>query len=687
MGHVRDLPRKEMGVDVANSFTPTYVKVPGRESTLREIKKASKNAIAVYLATDPDREGEAISWHIVEATELGVGSVPLKRVVFHEITAAAVQRAFNDPRDIDMQLVNAQQARRVLDRIVGYRLSPVLWAKIKRGLSAGRVQSVALRLIVDRELAIEAFNPVEYWVVSALLTPQGKKSPTFKAILHAIDGVKGKPKVNTEQKANEITSDIKSARFVIDRINRKEVKTRPQPPFVTSSLQQEAARRLRFGAQRTMQIAQQLYEGIQLGSGDPVGLITYMRTDSTTLSAVSLTEANRFIKERFGHEYGEKPRTYKTRSRNAQEAHEAIRPTEIARTPESISSLLTTDQHRLYQLIWNRMVASQMADSLADSTSIDITATAIPSKRQYVLRATGWSPKFDGFRRLYTEGRDDDSDDAETQKDLPRMSEGDQPELAKVGSEQKFTQPPARYSEAMLIRALEEKGIGRPSTYASIVSTIEKREYVEREARKFKPTRLGLAVTDLLVTNFPDIMDLNFTAGMESKLDSVADGAIEWAPMLGEFYEPFDTKINQAYDEARKVTWTELAEKSEESCEKCERPMVIASGRRGKFLACTGFPECRNSRTLRISTGAKCPQDSGDLLEKQGRTGRKFYGCENFPDCDFSMRRKPLEQPCPECDGLMVSIGRGNRCMSCEYHSKSKSAEQDRSVTSQAGSA
>jgi len=667
LGHVRDLPAREMGVDTEHGFQPTYVPVQGRESAVRDIRRAARDAGTIYLATDPDREGEAISWHLVELAGLNKGGKPLQRVVFHEITAPAIEEAFRHPRDIDMQLVNAQQARRVLDRIVGYRLSPVLWGKVRRGLSAGRVQSVALRLIVDREREIEAFKPEEYWVISARLAKEGDGQQTFKAWLREIEGKKGRVRVRNEGEAKSIAADLKKAAYAVSSVTTKTVRTRPQAPFTTSTLQQDAARRLRYSAQRTMRLAQALYEGVQLGAGEPVGLITYMRTDSTNLARSAIAEANAFIKDRFGPEYASRPRVYRTKSRSAQEAHEAIRPTSVLRTPESIARYLPADQLRLYELIWRRMVASQMKDAVADSTTADILATDTPSGTAYVLRATGSVPRFDGFLVLYREAREEDGRDGEEDRRLPPLARGEKTPLVGLDTEQRFTQPPLRYSEAMLIRTLEEKGIGRPSTYAAIVATIERREYVVRESRRFKPTRLGLAVTDLLADNFPDIMDPGFTADMESKLDAVASGEIDWVPMLDDFYGPFDSQVEQARQNAKKVPWLELAEPSTEVCEKCERPMVVAHGRRGRFLACSGFPECRNSRPLRESTGAKCPVDGGELLVKRGRRGRAFYGCANYPDCDFTTRYRPYKEPCPDCGGLLVAANRGARCTACEY--------------------
>ncbi len=664
MGHVRDLPKGKMGVDVERDFHPTYVQVRDRLSVIKDIRQAARGAKSVFLATDPDREGEAISWHIVEAAGLKGDRPALKRVVFHEITRPAISEAFREPRTINMQLVNAQQARRILDRIVGYRLSPVLWSKVRRGLSAGRVQSVALRLIVDREREIKAFKPVEYWAIGVDLSDGS--SPPFKAALQKVPGERGKARIPDRERAGTVTADLKDAGYRVTQVKTREVRQKPQPPFTTSTLQQEAARRLRFGAQRTMRVAQTLYEGIQLGDGDPVGLITYMRTDSVTVAAGALADANKFLKARYGPEYAGSPRTYRTRSRSAQEAHEAIRPTSISRTPQDIRSYLNRDQLRLYDLIWKRMAASQMNDGIDDSTTADISAAS--PNGEYVVRATGRVVKFEGFRIVYVEARDDD-EEGESQSRLPKLTNGQPLSLVKVNSEQKFTQPPPRFSEAMLIRSLEEKGIGRPSTYASIVGTIEQRDYVSREKNRFKPTQLGEVVSDLLTKNFPDIMDPGFTSGMETKLDEIAEGRIDWVPMLGEFYEPFDKQVEYAREHAERVDRSIFLEESDEVCEKCERPMVIRPGRYGKFLSCSGFPECRNSRPIIISTGVTCPEcGRGELLQKKNKKKRTFFGCSAYPDCDFLTGRKPLKTPCPECGGLLTAFSRNAaNCAKCKY--------------------
>jgi len=597
MGHVRDLPKATLGVDVENlTFEPSYVNVRGRATLIGEIKKAAKQADTVYLATDPDREGEAISWHLVEAADLGK-TAKLKRVVFHEITNAAVEKAFANPRQIDMDLVNAQQARRLLDRIVGYKLSPVLWSKVRRGLSAGRVQSVALRIIVDREREIEAFNPVEFWVITVdLETMSGTRKFTFNANLTAVPGQKGKPVVDNETTATAIKTDLNASSYTVAKVTRKEAKQRPKPPFTTSTLQQQAARSFRFSAQRTMRIAQDLYEGMAIGSGEPEGLITYMRTDSVNLAQNALEEAEQFIKSTYGNEYSTGPKKYKTRSKSAQEAHEAVRPTSAFNTPDKIAQFLSSEQLRLYTLIWKRTIASQMADAVVDNTGVDITAAA-PNGNEYTVRATGSVIKFDGFRKLYIETKDEDTED-EDSRQLPAMNEGDSLDKQTVNADQKFTQPPPRFTEANLIRFLEEQGIGRPSTYASIVGTIERRQYVDREKSRFKPTPLGTAVSDLLTEHFANIMDMGFTSGIEEKLDFVAEGKQDWVEMLKEFFGPFDKAVGETMEKAERVDRAKLVQESDEKCEGGDN-LVIRSGRYGKFLSCGKFPECRVSISTR----------------------------------------------------------------------------------------
>ncbi|MFP6679352.1 MAG: type I DNA topoisomerase [Dehalococcoidia bacterium] len=685
-GHMRGLASKGLNVDIDNDFEPTYSLERGSGVVLTEIKKKVRSAGTVYLATDPDREGEAIAWHLLE--ELGekvLSGKDVRRVVFHEITRSAVDEAFADYGVLDMDLVNAQQARRILDRLVGYKVSPVLWSRVRRGLSAGRVQSVALRLTVDREREIEAFNPVEYWSVLTRLAKTVDSSMKFRATLHAIDGKRGDAKsdrylVNNQEESAKLVGDLEASKYQVTKVVKRETKSRPAAPFTTSNLQQEAARRLRFGAERTMRTAQALYEGIQLGSGDPVGLITYMRTDSTNLSTTAVAEIGNFIKDRYGADYFGKARVYRTRSKNAQEAHEAIRATSVMRTPESIAAHLSADQRSLYDLIWKRMVASQMTDSISDATTVDIEASGGPSGTSYTLRATGSVLKFQGFRAVYVEAKDsnnesDDEDEnaSDTSRSLVPLDEGEMVQLDELKSEQKFTRPPARYSEAMLIRTLEENGIGRPSTFAGIVSTIEQRVYVERDGTRFKPTLLGIAVSDYLVQWFPNIMDTGFTASMEEKLDEVSRGDIEWIPMLHEFYGPFDEMCSEAKENSERVPRSKLEKPTGDMCPDCakegkENGLVIRIGRNGEFIGCSTFPECRYTANIRVETGVKCPETGGELLERKRRgRGRPFYGCEHYPDCEFSTSDRPLKEPCPECGGLLVARGRnGAKCVTKE---------------------
>ncbi len=660
MGHVRDLPSGNLGVDVENSFEPTYVDVEGREKVIRDIKKSAKKADKIYLATDPDREGEAISWHLLESA--GLTKKPVQRVVFHEITRNAVDEAFASPREIDMRLVNAQQARRILDRIVGYRLSPVLWSKIKRGLSAGRVQSVALRLIVDREREVEAFKPEEYWNIHAFLSSPTTPETKFRAALQAIEGKTGRVRVTNGEDAGKIVEDLKVGTFKVASVETKESKSRPAAPFITSTMQQEAARRLGMTAERAMRTAQALYEGIAVSGDDPTGLITYMRTDSTNLSDESLKETNEFIKQTYGAEFANKPRTYKTKSKSAQEAHEAIRPTSVARTPDSLKSQLNRDQHRLYDLIWKRMVASQMTDAISDATTADIAVSDTASGTGYVVRARGNVLKFAGFRTVYMEGKDNADEEDDASGELVPLTQDEVLTREDINSEQKFTQPPPRFTEAMLIRTLEELGIGRPSTFASIVATIERRDYVSRDNKRFLPSNLGITVSDFLTEHFPDIMDPSFTSGMEESLDAIARGETEWVPVLQKFFGPFDEKVTYTKENAERVDRNKLVTPTDEVCEKCERPMVIRDGRYGKFLSCSGFPECKNSKPIRILAEAPCPKDGGELLQRKSKKGRTFFGCSNYPECDFATSRTPLAAPCPVCDGMLVERGRAAQC-------------------------
>ncbi len=673
MGHVRDLPRRDMGVVVNDgSFMPTYKVLPEKRKVVSELARASREAKTVYLATDPDREGEAISWHLIKAAKIDEAKV--RRVVFHEITQRAVQEAFDNPRKLDQHLVDAQQARRILDRLVGYDLSPVLWRKVRSGLSAGRVQSVALRLIVDREREIEAFNSQEYWSIDAELAnrPQNGKEAAFKAELRGIKGQKGRLRIPNEQEARRITTDLEGAGYRVRSVLKKERRGRPAPPFITSTLQQEAWRKLRFTARRTMVVAQQLYEGIALGEQGSVGLITYMRTDSTNVSGEALREASSYIKERFGAEFAPgSPRLYRKKVKGAQEAHEAIRPTSISREPDSIKGYLRKEQYALYDLVWRRMLASQMPDALFDATTVEIDADCVRSDARYSFRAVGSVLKFPGFRKLYMEDIDDSTGArSDETAPLPELADGEPLDCLSLVPDQKFTQPPPRYTEATLVRAMEEKGIGRPSTYAPTIATVMDRDYVRKDRGRFVPSKLGTAVNGLLTAHFPDIIDVGFTARVEEELDEIASGQREWEPVLSEFYGPFTEAVKNAMENAERVPRDQIDEETDEVCEVCERPMVIKSGRFGKFLSCSGFPECRTSRPLVTRVGVECPECGGDLVERKGRGkgGKRFYGCSSYPKCTFSVNQRPIPQPCPECSRLLVASGRDTaRCTSCRY--------------------
>ena len=665
-GHVRDLPEDRLGVQIDTEFAPEYVLIKGKRTVIGDLKKAAQGVDSIYLATDPDREGEAISWHLKEAASWR--NIPVRRVVFHEITREAIQEAFRHDREIDMQLVNAQQARRILDRLVGYQLSPLLWRKVQRGLSAGRVQSVALRMVVERDREIEAFKPVEYWTLEATLQPtpaSGERASTFTARLHRLAEERKPLGLPDQDAAARVQRDLEGAGYAVSQVTRRETKRRPSAPFITSTLQQEAWRQLRLSASRTMSLAQQLYEGMPVGQEGNVGLITYMRTDSPQVAASAVEETRSYIRARFGPEYvPSSPRRYTARSKVAQEAHEAIRPTSTQRNPASVRAHLSRDHFRLYDLIWKRMVSSQMADTVLDSTQVEVEAKG-RSGQAYVFRATGSVVKFLGFRALYVEARDQEAEESDDQERVLPAVEKDQPlECLGLQAEQRFTEPPPHYTEASLIRGLEERGIGRPSTYAPIVSTLVDRQYATRERGILYATRLGQVVNEQLLEHFPNIMDLDFTAQLEERLDDVANGKQEWVPLLRDFYEPFTQALEKAHQEMPRVR---VEEPTDEVCEKCERPMVIKRGRFGPFLSCSGFPECRNSRPILQKTGAKCPQCGGDLVQRRGK-GRTFYGCSNYPECSFTVSRRPLEAPCPECNGLLVAAGRDRaQCTNCAY--------------------
>jgi DNA topoisomerase-1 len=681
-GHVRDLPKSKIGVDVEMDFEPSYVIMKDKRSLLTQIKKAGNEAKEVFLATDPDREGEAISWHLQNAAEWKDLATTPKRVVFHEITKEAVEEAFRNPREIDMQLVNAQQARRILDRLVGYQISPLLWRRVQRGTSAGRVQSVSLRMIVDREREIEAFVAVESWTIDNLLRKAGEDSidkNQFPALLHSVKGEKGQISIPKEENARAYEAELAKADYKVAEVRKRDVRQRPSAPFTTSTMQQEAGRKLRYTAQRTMSVAQQLYEGLSVGSGDQVGLITYMRTDSTQVASSALTEVREYIQERYGKDHlPAKAKVYTKASKGAQEAHEAVRPTSIRRDPASLKDYLSTDQLNLYTLIWSRMLASQMEDARSEATTLNIDAACKTSGNVYNFRASGSVLKFAGFRSVYMEGLDD-TKDPDDKKTLPALSVDDALDCSKIEANQHFTEPPPRFTEATLIKLMEEKGIGRPSTYAPTIGTLVDRNYVERERNRLTPTKLGITVTDLLTEYFTDIMDSDFTARMEEELDDVSRGDREWVPMLDEFYGPFQKALSNADELMPKIR---MEEETDEICEcvgseKCEhedlcaKPLVIKTGRFGRFMACTGFPDCRNTKPILKKVGVMCPKPDcgGEIVERRARgRGRSFFGCSNYPACDLILNQRPLDTPCPECSGLMIQKNKDNvACTVCSW--------------------
>jgi DNA topoisomerase-1 len=668
LGHVRDLPRSSLGVDVEKSFTPKYVVPKEKQKIVGEIKQAISKASSVYLATDPDREGEAISWHLVQATKLDKNGRPIHRVVFHEITKDAVQQAFQNPRSIDMNLVNAQQARRILDRLVGYKLSPLLWRKLQRGLSAGRVQSVTVRMIVDREQEIQNFTPKEYWIMDVELAPVEEEGASFKARLFAlIDGTK--LGIGNKDDADRVVADLEKAEYAVKKVLTKPIARQPAPPFITSTLQQEAWHKLHFTARRTMAIAQQLYEGLPVGEEGSVGLITYMRTDSTHVATSAIDEARDFIREKYGAEFlPSKPRSFARKAKWAQEAHEAIRPTRIYRQPDQLKPFLNPAQLKLYELVWKRMVASQMSAALYDITNVEIRASNTGDQSQgYLLKASSSVVKFPGFVVVYSESRDED-ERSESFVSLPKLRTGNRLVYLGTFPEQCFTQPPPRYTEATLIRALEQKGIGRPSTYAPILSTIQDRDYVNKTDGKFRPTELGLMVNKILTGHFPEIVDPGFTAQMEEQLDEIARGKHEWIAALKEFYPPFQNMLDKAWTNLERVNMTQT---SEETCPKCGRPMVIRVGRFGKFLACSGYPDCKTTMPHIVKTGISCPQCGGELVQRISKKKKVFYGCSKFPKCQFTVNRKPIAQPCPDCGSLLIQYGSDwAKCVACQRRAK-----------------
>ncbi len=645
-GHVRDLPKSQLGVDVENDFEPKYITIRGRGEVLERIRKEAKGAKSIILATDPDREGEAISWHLAHI--LGIDPDSACRVEFNEITEKTVKSAIKQPRKINRELVDAQQARRVLDRLVGYKISPLLWVKIKKGLSAGRVQSVATRMICDRETEIEMFEPEEYWHVTAKLRTGGK---TLEAKLYSLDGER--VSIGDEQTANAAKARIEKGGFVVKAVKRGERRRHPAAPFTTSNLQQEASRKLGFTTSKTMQIAQQLYEGVDIAGRGTLGLISYIRTDSVRLSDEAVSAAREVIGARYGAEYvPEKPVVYKGR-KSAQDAHEAIRPSNVDLRPEDIKASLTRDQFNLYKLVYLRFVACQMADAVYETQQIEIA-----NSEGVVLRSSAERLKFAGFTAVYEEGRDDAAQEEHIAGALEDVSEGGEAAVQQTEATQHFTQAPPRYTEASLVRALEEKGIGRPSTYAPTISTILARGYVVREKKQLYPTELGGMITDMMKEYFTDIVDITFTAGMEAQLDEVEEGKRGWRDVVREFYGPFAKTLEKAETEIEKIEIKD--EVSDVVCDKCGALMVYKLGRYGRFLACPNFPECRNTKAIQVEIAAPCPVCGAKLLEKTSHKGRKFYGCERYPECDFVSWEMPVEQKCPKCGGYMV-LKRGRK--------------------------
>jgi DNA topoisomerase I len=679
LGHVRDLPKSKLGVDVENSFLPSYV-VPRTKSALaKELREAAKEASSIYLATDPDREGEAISWHLLDVMKPGKTTV--RRVVFHEITEEAIKSAFEHPRSIDMPLVNAQQARRILDRLVGYKLSPLLWKKVRRGLSAGRVQSVALKIIIDREREIQNFKSVEYWSIEVELNKKAKtKENSFRAMLVGL--VKGgKLEIHTEKDADEIRQVLEKAAYSVSGVKVKKVTRQPAPPFITSTLQQEAWRRLHFSAAQTMRIAQELYEGIDIGSEGAVGLITYMRTDSTNVARVAVVETRELIEAKYGKDYlPPHARTFTRVVKGAQEAHEAIRPTKISREPASIKKFLNNNQFRLYELIWKRMVASQMAAAVFDNTTVEIEAHCKSPEPDYLFRTSSSVNVFPGFIVLYTEQKDQGDEEEEKDSKLPVLEKSDSLNLLGLFPEQHFTEPPPRFTEASLIRVLEQYGIGRPSTYAPILSVIQEREYINKTGGSLQPTELGFIVTDLIAQYFPEIIDIKFTAGMEDELDEIAEDKRDWVGVVRDFYTPFEKDLTKANEVIERVKIPE--ETTDEVCPE-GHPMVVKMGRFGKFLACSKYPEHKFTRPYLIKTGVKCPECGGDLIQRMSKKKKIFYGCSKYPECKFAVNTRPVPQPCPQCQGLMTVYGKNQtRCIKCGRKEKAVEAESKVAVES-----
>ncbi len=714
VGHLRDLPQRELGVDVDNGFTPKYVTIRGKGKQLAEIKKAARTSTSIFLATDPDREGEAIAWHVAEQLD---GTANIQRVLFHEVTKDAVREAIANPLPIDDHKVEAQQARRILDRLVGYKASPLLWKSVKTGLSAGRVQTVALRMIVEREQAIRDFKPKEYWSIEVDLEAHDKK---FTAKLHKIDGKN--PDLPNEKTAQQVVKEVSGKPFEVTSVQKKQRRKNPAPPFITSTMQQEAAKRLGFSASRTMRTAQQLYEGVELGSEGAVGLITYMRTDSPRLAPVAVDAVREFVKEKYDDRYlPAKPNVYKSRrSARAQDAHEAIRPTDVYHTPDSIKKFLSSDQSKLYRLVWQRFVASQMTPAVYDTTTIDFDLG------KYLFRATGSIVVFDGFHVLYAEAKEEgDEKTFEDLSPIPRVEKGEQATVHAINPNQHFTEPPPRFSEASLVRELERLGIGRPSTYSSIISTLRDRDYARMESRRFHPTDLGETVSRVMVSRFPDIFNVEFTSGMESELDKVEEGKLAWRDVLAAFWEPFAKALESADPAAMIREAFDVTEIEKEPCPKCGGKLTVKSGRFGPFIACTNYPECRHTKPLKqdkapdrptdekcqecgsamviktgrygeflactkypeckhtrpIPLGVKCPQSNHELAERRTRRGRTFFGCSGYPDCDFSTWYRPVPDKCPECGYVGAekrstkARGEYRRCIKCSHEFVVEEAE------------
>lgn len=657
MGHVRDLPKSQTGVDIENQYEPKYITIRGKGPVLKELKTAAKKAKKIYLAADPDREGEAIAWHLAHTLNIDENSDC--RVVFNEITKDAIQEAFKHPRAINKDLVNSQQARRILDRLVGYNISPILWKKVKKGLSAGRVQSVSVRLIIDREKEIGEFIPEEYWSITGTFEVN---SEMFEASFYGSNGKK--LDLSNEDEVKNVLNQIQGQYFTVESVKKRERRRNPAAPFTTSSLQQEAARKLNFRAKKTMMIAQQLYEGIDLsGAEGTVGLITYMRTDSTRISETAQTEAFEYIESEFGKEYtSTNEKKNEKKSANAQDAHEAVRPTSVLRTPSSLKAVLGRDQLRLYRLIWERFVASQMAPAVMDTMTVDIVNEGV------IFRANGSKVKFPGFMKVYIEGTDDNTNDED--KLLPDIEEGMSVSSKEIDPKQHFTQPPPRYTEARLVKTLEELGIGRPSTFAPTLDTIQKRGYVALDNKRFIPTELGTIVHDLIIEFFPEILDLEFTAKMENSLDLIEEGQTNWVEIIDEFYQSFEKRLRVAEKEMQEVEIKD--EPAGEDCEHCGNPMVYKMGRFGKFMACSNFPDCRNTKAIVKEIGVKCPScQEGNIIERKSKKKRIFYGCDTYPKCEFLSWDKPIARTCPKCNSLLVEKktkqGMQVQCTNCDY--------------------